>query len=484
MSRLRIIVQRIDEDSNKCTNVDVLSSHDFEMLDLPKLPKEDVVDKLESDTMNKGWEVMQSLFVKQLELADKALSITREHKESKCKVRFEGHKPIKIVSRLGILEPERQLCECEKCGEHFIPLNEIIPEHKGIIVSKGVREWACLLPQELPFNSVARLMGWMSHEEKLLSKNTIREMVKEEGESIREAEKAEVERLTSSDNLSELKAKVIPHKMRRMASWPKEVTEAVEEALKKEEPEIPAGMSKADWERILENKKEGKTTIEELRRLGPKPKDGQVVVSTDEVLVRATKKKSFHDIKTAKVVISEGYRYFSGVDAVFLQRLHMFILLNTLKNLPSKELVLDWYHLMEKFRKFSSMICKGKIKKAKFLGFTIPCLWVGNWEKVINYLRDYRKEARNIEKLEELITYMEKNEEAILNYKERRKSCQYNGSGAVEKANDLLVSRRQKKKGMHWGVDTSLSLATLKTLVLNQAWEEYWNSETVLALAG
>ena len=47
--------------------------------------------------------------------------------------------------------------------------------------------------------------------------------------------------------------------MRRMASWPKEVAEAVEEALKKEEPEIPAGMSKADWERILENKKVGKT---------------------------------------------------------------------------------------------------------------------------------------------------------------------------------------------------------------------------------
>jgi hypothetical protein len=291
-----------------------------------------------------------------------------------------------------------------------------------------------------------------------------------------------------------------------MALWPKEITEAVEEELKKEEPETPEGMTKADWERILENNKGRKTRIEELRRLGPKPKDGQVVVSIDEVRVRATEKKSFHDIKTAKVVISEGYRYFSGVDAIFLQQLYIFILLcgggsnlvtvladgarwirdfykNNLKNIPLKELVLDWYHLMEKFRNFSSMVCKGKAKKMKFLGFTIPNLWVGNWERVINYLSDYKKETRNLEKLEELIRYVEKNKKAIPNYRERRKSCQYNGSGAVEKANDLLVSRRQKKKGMHWGVDTSHSLATLKTLVLNQAWEEYWNRGEVLPLA-
>ena len=41
--------------------------------------------------------------------------------------------------------------------------------------------------------------------------------------------------------------------------------------------------------------------------------------------------------------------------------------------------------------------------------------------------------------------------------------CQWHG----EKANGLLVARRQKHQGMHWSLATSDGLAALKTLVLN-----------------
>jgi hypothetical protein len=44
----------------------------------------------------------------------------------------------------------------------------------------------------------------------------------------------------------------------------------------------------------------------------------------------------------------------------------------------------------------------------------------------------------------------------------------------VEKANDLLVARRQKGKGMHWSGETSDALAALSTLKPNQEWERYW----------
>lgn len=36
------------------------------------------------------------------------------------------------------------------------------------------------------------------------------------------------------------------------------------------------------------------------------------------------------------------------------------------------------------------------------------------------------------------------------NYKQRRTQRQYIGSAHAEKANDLLVARRQKHQGMHW----------------------------------
>jgi hypothetical protein len=44
----------------------------------------------------------------------------------------------------------------------------------------------------------------------------------------------------------------------------------------------------------------------------------------------------------------------------------------------------------------------------------------------------------------------------------------------VEKANDLLVARQQKGKGMHWSGETSDALAALRTLKQNLEWESYW----------
>jgi hypothetical protein len=60
---------------------------------------------------------------------------------------------------------------------------------------------------------------------------------------------------------------------------------------------------------------------------------------------------------------------------------------------------------------------------------------------------------------------------------------QVNSSAHVEKANDLLVARRQKHKGTHWSLDTSDSLCALKTLMLNHGWELYWQKRRVLPLA-
>jgi hypothetical protein len=59
----------------------------------------------------------------------------------------------------------------------------------------------------------------------------------------------------------------------------------------------------------------------------------------------------------------------------------------------------------------------------------------------------------------------------------------YIGSAHAEKANDLIVARRQKHKGMHWSEKTADGLAALKTLTLNGAWELYWTERKVLALA-
>ncbi len=82
-----------------------------------------------------------------------------------------------------------------------------------------------------------------------------------------------------------------------------------------------------------------------------------------------------------------------------------------------------------------------------------------------------------------MIAYLAARRTWIPDYRQRRREQQYIGSGHVEKANDLLVARRQKRGGMHWSLETSDGLAALRTLVLNGGWERYWVERDVLPWA-
>jgi len=97
-------------------------------------------------------------------------------------------------------------------------------------------------------------------------------------------------------------------------------------------------------------------------------------------------------------------------------------------------------------------------------------------------LEAYRPQARNTAPLETLIAYLQARQAWIPNYRQRRLDQQYVGSGHVEKANDLIVARRQKGAGMQWSQETSNALAALRTLMLNTGWERYWQQRQVLPL--
>jgi hypothetical protein len=66
-----------------------------------------------------------------------------------------------------------------------------------------------------------------------------------------------------------------------------------------------------------------------------------------------------------------------------------------------------------------------------------------------------------------LIKYLYRNQDCIPCYALRKKLGLRISSNAVEKANDLVVSNRQKHNGMSWSTDGSTSLATLTTVQRN-----------------
>jgi len=505
VSRIGLMVYRIDEDEQSEPLVELAS---FEM---PKVSEADLtpttyLDNLEREVMVKGWEAMRAMMVAQWQLADEML--VAQYREQAPETTGDGHDCLKVACRLGLVWFPRQ--ECYDAGRqgHVMPGNAALPEHEGMVTTRGLQEWVCLLPQDVPFNTAQRLLGWMTHEPEVLSATQGRRLVRRHGQIIRQAEQAEVKALLEQADLTSLKPNLVfADEPRRRAAWPTELNAAVETALASPDPQPPEGVSTADWERVLEARKvEQEISVSKLRKLGPEIQPEQIVVATDDVQVRKPERRKWWSLRTARIATQDGYRYLSGSGKLVLQQLYLLILLcggatalitllgdgarwirtffaERLAHLPHKEMILDWWHLRKKCYDLTSMICRGRKAKVVLMSRLLVRLWRGQVQEAIECLEAYRSEAKNGEKLDELINYLSARTPYIPNYKERRAHRQFIGSGHGEKANDLLVSRRQKKKGMHWSWETSNSLAALRTLLLNGGWDLYWQKLQVLPLA-
>ncbi len=129
------------------------------------------------------------------------------------------------------------------------------------------------------------------------------------------------------------------------------------------------------------------------------------------------------------------------------------------------KIILDWYHLEKKCKDLLSMAINGKQIKNQVLTELLIWLWLGKVDEAIGLLRDLKADyIKNAMQRDNLITYFSRNRDCIPCYALRKQLGLRNSSNPVEKANDLLVSDRQKHNGMSWSAQGSTSLATLTAL--------------------
>jgi hypothetical protein len=146
---------------------------------------------------------------------------------------------------------------------------------------------------------------------------------------------------------------------------------------------------------------------------------------------------------------------------------------NTFSFIPFK-IILDWYHLEKKCKDLLSMAINGKQIKNQILTELLVWLWQGKVNQAIGLLRDLKADhIKNAIQRDNLITYLSRNSDCIPCYALRKKLGLRLSSNPVEKANDLLVSERQKHNGMSWSADGSTSLATL-TCVRSNSEDRNW----------
>jgi hypothetical protein len=506
MSQLILMIAKIEKIDNP-EEMTELWRQSMPTPNLADMKQEHYLDEMERQVEEIGWAAMRQLMVEQWRQSDELL-VEQFRREQVEPVIEDGFDSLKVASRVGVVYLPRQVCYLPNREQHLMPGNAGLPEHEGQVTTRGLQEWICLLPRDLPFGTAGRLLGWVAHEPKIVSETQMRRWVGRHGALIRAAEKMEVEKLEQLPNLEGLEAQLPPSKKPRCpAAWAEELNQVVEAALAQPDPKPPKGVTLSDWERVMQvRREEPARKAEELRRLGPEIQSGEVVASVDEIVVRRPETRRFLELGTACVRTTAGYRYLSGNIEMVLRQLLLLLSLcgglnakitllgdgarwimrffkKHLASWPKASLILDWYHGYKKCYDLTSLICRGRKAKQELLCLLLKHLWHGQMQDALDILEEYRPQAKNIEKLEELIRYLHTRRAYIPDYREQRLQRHYIGSAHVEKGNDLLVARRQKHQGMHWSEQTSDALAALQTLLLNGGWDLYWQQRQVLPLA-
>ncbi len=144
------------------------------------------------------------------------------------------------------------------------------------------------------------------------------------------------------------------------------------------------------------------------------------------------------------------------------------------------QLILDWYHLVEKCKKQLSLALNNRQMRNQVLEKLLDRLWHGLIEPASDYLKTIEDvHIKNPEALEKLMGYFERNRDFIPCYSVRKRLGLRNSSNIGEKSNDLLVSDRQKHNGMSWSQQGSASLAAITALVRNRESHRWFTSEDI-----
>ena len=126
------------------------------------------------------------------------------------------------------------------------------------------------------------------------------------------------------------------------------------------------------------------------------------------------------------------------------------------------------------------MALKGRVIRNALLEQLLPCLWHGCVDRAIAVLQAVEpSQIKNQAELETLIDYLQRNRPYLPCYSVRKQLGLRNSSNLGEKANDLIVSDRQKHNGMSWSKSGSAALAAVSALARNQEYKRWFQTGTL-----
>lgn len=154
--------------------------------------------------------------------------------------------------------------------------------------------------------------------------------------------------------------------------------------------------------------------------------------------------------------------------------------INEMFSFHDYSIILDWYHLKKRCQEYLSMAIKGKEKRNLCLEKILRYLWVGDVDSAVSYLTNLSEDIiKNPKWINDLISYLDRKREGITCYAVRAKLKYRNSSNPVEKANDIIVAKRQKHNGMAWTPNGSSSLAAIEMIYQNNQDFDWFYRHTI-----
>ncbi len=419
------------------------------------------LDKWEQDVHEIGFRSMRELFKSGIELFEEKVLSEYIHKNKDCQTGRRGLREFTLKTVFGKVRFPRQRMLCNTCQEWVIPINEALGLHddEQERATTGFKELSCLHAVHAPYRLAAENVQQSTQDPQIVSHEQVRQIVLEEGKGVRKREEEErkdavfcfIKGLQNGeyprDACSGRFYICLDGILVRSSTGKGRFHEGKIGFLCNDERESAGRRLKIPIKRYV-------SSFENSYVLG-----GRVRGEALRLGARAYKEI---------FVIGDGARW---IRKIWRQCF------------PEAMYILDWYHLNENLYEALCLT----LPHASFLRIYREIssqLWRGLKKKALDELKQLRTqlltagECQRLEQdrgLQAFIKYVQNNWEGIVNYRQMQKDGYLVASSLVEKAVDLVVAKRQKKKqGMHWSRMGADNLCALRTLWLNGDWGEYW----------
>jgi hypothetical protein len=419
------------------------------------------LDLWEQDVHKIGFRSMRELFRSGIELFEEKVLSEYRHKSKHCQVGKRGFRGFTVKTVFGKVRFPRQRMLCSTCGEWVIPINAVLGLHDDDQerATIGFKELSCIHAVHGPYRLAVEKVQQSTQDPQIVSHEQIRQIVQEEGMRVRGKEEEERKDAVFCF-IKALQNGAYPrcaHSGRFYICLDGIHISSTTGRGRSYEGKI--GFICND-----ERESAGRRLKIPIKRYVSSFETSYVLGGRVRGEALRLAMRSYKEI----FVIGDGARW---IRKIWQQCF------------PEAVYILDWYHLRENL--YKALRLTFPYARALSIYREISNhLWRGLKVKALEELKQLRIQLllagkqRRLEQddgLQEFIEYVQNNWEGIVNYRGMYKAGYLIASSLVEKAADLVVAKRQKKKqGMQWSRMGADNLCALRTLWLNGDWEGYW----------